>query len=188
MPAANADLRRSLILSVVDKLVIGLLIVLAGFVLNVALERYKTHEAFQMEIAHTRVERIGQVWSALYREELAVDELIETLDSVGNVSYGEAVDNSAATARATKLASRIRANGDEASRLLEENRFWLGERLYTEYRRYYDREAKAMTFCLHVLDTGESTVIEAIADDAERRRAAIRRARGDVVTVMRTVL
>jgi hypothetical protein len=187
-PEAQA-FRRSLVLTVVDKLVIGLLIVLAGFVLNMTLERFKSHQAFEKEIARVRVDRIGEVWSALYREEALIGQLTTVTAKVDpTTAYGEVVDTGKLGAEAKRLADEAARESDRTERLLEENRFWIGERLYREYRAYYDREDAAVSFCLHVFDHDDPAKLAAITNDIRRRQHDLRAARIDVLAVIDEML
>jgi hypothetical protein len=64
-----SEFQEKLLLSVMDKLVFGLLIVLAGFVLNRALEDYRSQQATSAEIARLRVARVANVWTAMNKQQ-----------------------------------------------------------------------------------------------------------------------
>ncbi len=57
---------QQLLLTIIDKLAIGFLILLAGYLFNRILETFKSQQAFQNEIAKQRVSKISEVWSELY--------------------------------------------------------------------------------------------------------------------------
>src|SRR5262245_364623 len=58
-----------------DKVVFGLLIVLAGFVLNSILDHNRAKSAFQNEIAKVRVERAAAVWGVLDTQQLLAERV-----------------------------------------------------------------------------------------------------------------
>ena len=64
-----SEFKEKLFLTVIDKLVFGLLIVLAAFLLNLTLERYRADQATKAEIAKLRVGRIATVWAELEKQQ-----------------------------------------------------------------------------------------------------------------------
>lgn len=108
---------------ILDKFVLGLLIVVAGFVLDSILDRNRAEMALQNEIARVRVDKVGVVWGALDRQQL----LAETLLSVsrgGGCALLRYVEFD-------RIRRQLARGHTEFRRLLATNRFWLGEALYS---------------------------------------------------------
>jgi hypothetical protein len=148
--APRDDFRQKLILSVVDKLVFGLLIVLAGFVLNFVLENHRADQAMKTEIARLRVQKVAETWQALDRHQQAVN-------AVGRLEVGAVYASLVALTQSTASPDAYNLRAEKANRLrtsrmtrsaalrrgqerliarLRSNRFWIGERLYPEYVEY----------------------------------------------------
>jgi hypothetical protein len=151
-PTGQSEFRQKVLLSMIDKLVFGLLIALAGFILNLVLDHYRSGQETRAAIAHLRVNRIAVVASAFDTEQRAIDALAH---SAGNFRYGDekvlyyAGIGGRRKPRAPELGNQ---NYDTLARqvtlqrrhviyVLEENRFWIGEKTYPDFLRYEAREA-----------------------------------------------
>jgi hypothetical protein len=129
--------------SVIDKLVLGVLVVIAGFVANWALERAQANQAFEDEIPKVRVEKIGTIWSALSENEELANDFIDTAAAFKLREAGVPAAELPERFRDDSLKElktewgRVPAQSEEndvlVDRLLIQNRFWIGERLYSEY-------------------------------------------------------
>jgi hypothetical protein len=125
-------------LILIDKLAIGLLIAIAVFGLNRILEKYRSAQAFQNEIAKQRVSRISEVWSQLYSFESLVSQIIYYSSNLhelydkdpAKLEYELSKDIAPLDKKAAETADAVR---DVADR----NRFWLGEDLYQRFRAYH---------------------------------------------------
>ncbi len=138
------DFKQKLFLSIIDKLVFGLLIILAGFVLNWVLESHRADQAVKTEIARVRVDKVAEVWKALDAHQQAVmrlekdrierfsDKILQIMETDEGkfVPRGILVDPYDA----------LKAKRAKLSALLRTNRFWLGERLYPTYLAYAARQ------------------------------------------------
>ncbi len=147
------DFRQKLTLSIIDKLVFGLLIVLAGFVLNFVLENHRADQAMKNEIARLRVAKVAEIWQALDRHQRAVVSLGEyevarlviDLARIGAPNIAPAGTTIAEPATLTVYEGRSAVVQREQARLtalVETNRFWIGERLYPKYRDYAAKQRR----------------------------------------------
>ena len=140
--APGDDFRQKLILSIVDKLVFGLLIVLAGFVLNLVLENHRADQAVKTEIARLRVEKVAAVWQALDRHQRAIDSLGQY--AIQHTSDNLASQTEASRANSERIEQRrfaaMNREYDKLTALIETNRFWIGEQLYPKYRNYASQQ------------------------------------------------
>jgi hypothetical protein len=143
---SRRDFWEKLILLGVDKLVFGLLIVLAAFLLNLTLEHYRTDAAMKSQVAEKRVDKIAALLGLL-------NEQHETVQTMGVVADRRTPDlrflvwmNSAGPRRVHEvvkiyqtgeLLSEWEARDQTIERLLRRDRFWFGDTLYEEYYEYF---------------------------------------------------
>ena len=129
--------QQQLLLILVDKLAIGLLLALAGFLFSKILERFKTRQAFQNEIAKQRVSKISEVWAAIYSWEALVSQIVyDTSDLQIRYKQDPANLEAALESEIEPLHDKANQRSQVIHELAEVNRFWLGEDLYQRFRHY----------------------------------------------------
>jgi hypothetical protein len=153
---SRRELRDKLIFSTVDKVVFGLLIAFAGLVLNLVLENYRAGQETRAEIARLRVDRVAAVSRALDEQQRAIEDF--NADTEGQAARAdEALLLYLASGRLPadlvplrpdlerlieqgrrreKRAKQLEQSQLAARKVLDENRFWIGERAYPDYLRY----------------------------------------------------
>lgn len=130
-------LHDQLIVTVTDKLLIAGILLVAGFLVNKAFERYKNREAALTEFAKQRVTRIADVWTALYNSENAVDEYLRTAATI--VKESGQLNDPVVIERLTQVANLSKEKSSLAEATAKENRFWLGERVYLDMMNYHNQ-------------------------------------------------
>jgi hypothetical protein len=127
---SDPKLLHDLTITIVDKLLIGILLLLAGFVVNRALERFKSREAFLSEYSKRHVDTVSTSWSLLYAWELEIKDSVRFLMTMhdDNLLYEELIP----------IVDRCRQASLEIRRYVETNRFWLGEEIYARFKAYYN--------------------------------------------------
>jgi hypothetical protein len=162
---------QQLALAIVDKLALGGALVGVGYVANRYLESHKTRQVFAAEVARRRLEAIGAVWEGLAGYEhaayLAITRAVAVLAEdvrASGVALPSPLPRDArkiakllvphrdhsltAKGRAklntitAELTPALHAKADDLSRLLSEQRFWLGNDIYkrlTAYQRAIHR-------------------------------------------------
>lgn len=149
------ELRDKLVFSTVDKVVFGLLIAFAGLVLNLVLENYRSGQETRQEIARLRVDRVAAVARALDEAQIAIEsytsDVAETT-AVADAALVRALETglvrpepSGEIGASIDLLSDRRAKDisrkqQNAERVLNENRFWIGERAFPEYHQFARRQ------------------------------------------------
>jgi hypothetical protein len=78
------DYKKDIIMSLIDKLFIGLLIALAGFVLNLVLTRYKEEQNFKFQLNTIRAQKIAESWEELNQITYKVEGQILELNDILN--------------------------------------------------------------------------------------------------------
>ena len=128
MPSQNFV--EQLTITIVDKLLIALVILVAGFALSRALERFKAREAFLTEYSKRHVETVSSAWSLLYAWELEVKDGVRFLMTMrdGELMYEELIP----------ITDRFRRMSLDVRRYVECNRFWLGEVIYERFKEYHN--------------------------------------------------
>jgi hypothetical protein len=133
------NFNQHLIVTIVDKLAIGFLILFAGLIFNKVLEKYKSRQAFETEIAKQRVAKIGEVWALLYEWESLVKGLIRRVAEM-QLEFGN--NRELLEERLETEIQPSMVNSENKSKniqlLVEQNRFWLGEELYVHFLEYHN--------------------------------------------------
>jgi hypothetical protein len=133
-----------LIITIVDKLAIGLTIVLVGLFANAILERFKSKQALITELAKIRAGRLSEVWELLYEQEALINKSM-----MKAVSYRLSLWKGAKDRRdyfkkdfqeaISEALSYIKSSEEIAEKFenaLEKNRFWIGEKLFRKCRQH----------------------------------------------------
>jgi hypothetical protein len=129
------DFQQKLILTVVDKALIGAALVVAGFMLNRTLERFKSRLALTNDFAKQRVVKIAEIWTSLYtlEEDLRLHSAHVAM-SVFRLKPDE--DVSVATAQYTEKSIDLEIKAKAMKASIAQNRFWLGDELSSRFDRY----------------------------------------------------
>ena len=118
--------------SIVEKLGIGVIVALLGFFLNRAIERYKARSAFLVGYTGRHINAISNAWQLLYQWEATIRDHARRHVTIDPEERHEVVDDlMPAIDESRRRASAVRSYVDE-------NRFWLGEDLYTRFVRYHN--------------------------------------------------
>ena len=135
----NEELKKDLLKILVDKLLIGLILVVAGVFANNLVEKYKSEEGFRTELNKTRVARIGEVWEGLYIYEASVDNVLNHFTQI--ILETKNNEKLELERRQTELPPLIKTQQSALADLIastHKNRFWIGEETYKEINNYID--------------------------------------------------
>ncbi len=138
---------QQLYLFLVDKIVMALLLLVAGFMFSRALEGFKaelalTLEGFKAELAlkaelvKQRVGPIAETWRAYWEADKMQKEFLR---EVSEVEVKNASDNKARVAALKALmplAEQLKKQFDDFDKVLTANRFWLGRPRYERMTKY----------------------------------------------------
>ena len=122
--------RHEIIITWIDKLGIAMLIAIAGFWLNLALERFKSSLAVNSELEKSRVASIADAWKAMYEWERQID-LFRTSASSGSPSGLQ-------QERLQSRLAELEVRAQETRQQVEQNQFWMGSELYEHLRDYHN--------------------------------------------------
>jgi hypothetical protein len=180
---------QDLILTIVDKLIIGGLILLGGYVLNRALERYKAKDAFTREIARKRVDEMGEVWSALYEYDFLIGDMEDVIGRVklmqgGRLEQDLGYSQEALEKKGQLLASESEKRKGEILRELEKSRYWVGEETYTQYQRYFRAQRERLEYFFRFLKEDDDKQSAEMWEKHELAVDAAKKARRDVLKVV----
>lgn len=132
----NTQFRKDLFKIILDKLLIGILLVIFGAIANQVVEKYRFEEGFRTELNKTRVARIGETWENLYIYEASVDNVV---DQFRTIVIEEDSDEEEFRRKQIELPPLIEIQGQALTNLLAtsyKNRFWIGEDNYLEIINY----------------------------------------------------
>lgn len=117
------DFQKDILKTVIDKLLIGLLIALAGFVFNIVLTRYKEEQNFKFQLNIIRAQKIADSWEKLNLVTYNVEQDIKELNNLLNkdtllLSFLGPISPQ-------KL--EIDSLSDDLKKVLVRNEFWFGQ-------------------------------------------------------------
>ena len=151
MAADKESFRREIIKIIVDKALIGILLVIVGFFSTNITEKLKTERSFSSELNKIRAQKIGEVWEKVYLYEAEVEAETQALISSAE-RFAESTPTSTSTPRdyqevVKEAENEIRKKMEEGKipsekayrelkDLINKNRLWLGERSYSEVSEY----------------------------------------------------
>ena len=135
---------QQLIITIVDKLAIGLIIILIGLFLNTILERFKSKQALISELAKIRAAKLSEVWELLYKQEALINQSmmkvlsyrLTLLESAKDRKGYSKKDFQEAISEALSYIKNSKEIADKFEKLLEKNRFWIGEKLFRKCRKH----------------------------------------------------
>lgn len=142
----DTSLKNKLIEIIVDKGLIGLLILLAGFLINSSLERYKLIEAQRVGDTSELVKACADIWVKVYEYEANLGE-IEQMKSerwIVRLFDMKAEPHLEKSINAKELVGKQKIQ--EVNKLVNEKRFVIGDDLarhYWQYIGFLDMRAKA---------------------------------------------
>ena len=121
--------------NILDRFLLGGLLLFCGFVLNGWLEKSKARSALVNEIAKQRVVYVAEAWTAMYEAQLSIEEVfraalpILTEEPRDEVRLKESVG---------PLQRDSMKKMDRAVEIIRANQFWLGEEMYNRLRKFND--------------------------------------------------
>ena len=120
--------KEQLIITIVDKAVIGSVIIIAAHWLAKALERFKSERALANEFAKQRVAKIGEIWTALYTlQEAVIGYLLRR--AIYDADLPESMQNEFA---------ELMGRAHDVKNLIVSGRFWLTDTLTKRFNDYLD--------------------------------------------------
>ncbi len=125
-----------LMITILDKAIIGFFIVIVGFWLNTKLEKFKGDRALTNEFTKQGLVKISEVWESLYKWE--GDVLHYSRITLKSIYLAKDDDIALAMEHVFPTLNTLRnERSQEARRLIENNRFWLSNTLYSNFNIYH---------------------------------------------------
>lgn len=127
-----------LYITIIDKLLIGALIVVVGFTFNRLLERFKSKQSFSNEMAKQRVTKISECWEIMYKWEYKIQSIYTLMAHYSDISSSKEEYNRMMKEDDTikKLVEDINKIFPLVKETVERNRFWTGNDLYKKFVSY----------------------------------------------------
>ena len=162
---------------VIDRLLIGVVLVVLGFLANRTIEKFKSEQTFVEELNKLRVQKIAEVWEKVYVFEATAEPMFKaremTSDQIEEFMQGPLSEKKMKVYRqkdADAVAPFEHAK-QEALDLANRNRLWIGEDQYAAIRAYIDA-SEEYSFALHSI-TADKEAVEALRKKREEKRATI---------------
>ncbi len=115
---------QKIMLQIIDKIALGGIILIIGYFVNRALERYKSNQAVREAIEKKRIEMIAPLWQKLNDIHVIITN---KFNIEGLISDKEKLD---------LLNKEYIEKETLATESLREQRFWLGKELYDKQKKY----------------------------------------------------
>ena len=162
---------QQLIITIVDKAIIGALVAVAVFVLSRNLERFKSTQALSNEYTKQRLVKVADLWEVLYAWEAETVDFSRLVHRAIGFGQGEASQD----LQLDRYAGRLTVLQDRAREIklaIERTQFWLGEDLRKRFLRYHQ------AIFNHVGNMSGDCISSAVSKDAmgqlETQLAAVR--------------
>jgi hypothetical protein len=183
----SSGFKKEVTLLVLDKVVFGLLIVVAAFLLNRILDQHRARITFEAEFAKVRAERVADILSLQDRRDsvilrLTASELraVRALHDQDKAhASGSQKELDAATRVLARSALRINEAQDALGRLpkiqpvLDANRFWLGQQLYARLNKHLTLEQRVEARAPVIIGSSNARKLQGdIAEIQELQREA----------------
>ena len=127
-------LKESIILALIDKFLIGCIVLVLALCANKALEQFKTEQVHRGKMVERHLEHLGKAWSEFYPWKAAVMDLIHR--SAELLQQGAGANE--LRQQLSPLESRSKALSENARAVVEESRFWLGKETSEHFRHYHN--------------------------------------------------
>lgn len=145
---SSLSFREEIVKIVVDRLLIGLLLLLAGLLINVTLEKYKSEQSFNRNLSEKRLEVLSECWRLANAVDLESIELRSVLSDIVKVRLGELesakdweedqekrmeIEREISLAVKQEAGSKLSKQTEAIKKALSyvrENRFWLEPKEY----------------------------------------------------------
>lgn len=181
MPSIDKKLKDELIKISVDKLLIGIILVILGNFSANLVEKFMSERSFSVQLNKIRVEKISEVWEKVYIYECAIEAAIQGL---GNKPPNEPIEFSDQEVKRivdedvkffNKLFKQSNSLHSELVALVNKNRFWLGEESYSEIQSYI----KSTVEYLHAIEDKpvNEEKVRSLSEKREKSRASIKQIR-----------
>ena len=128
-----------LLLSIIDKALIGVLIGLLGLSANIVLEKFKSNLAWKSEVGKQRIASISEVWKSFYLWNKAVNDAVASLRGDIPSNQQEKEEYIIEFERLDDMCEDLM---NKAINTAEENRFWIAE----EYYNFITFQQSIMTY------------------------------------------
>jgi hypothetical protein len=125
--------REQLILTIVDKAVIGILVAAAAYFFSKALEKFKSTRSLNNEFDKQRIMKIAELWESSYKCEDAV--LMQSRYVGKAIASGGAGLDLRLEPYTPELVDLIKTTR-ELQQTIGYGRFWLGDLLYERFMEY----------------------------------------------------
>jgi hypothetical protein len=174
LPSMDKALKADLTKIVVEKLLIGAVILCLGMFTANRIEHFKSSQSFISEFNKLRVQKIGEVWEQVYVWEAVVEQNSARAWNILGKG-GPTLEDIRQTA--TELAGVADENIRKKNELLaaaNKNRFWIGEEQYeaiTDYVAVTERYQSELERATHPMQRDAAVSKDAALKlDAERKK------------------
>lgn len=164
-------MKEEIIKIVIDKGLIGLLLIVAGYLINRILEKHKSKQSLHNELAKMRISKIGECWEVLFKADSLARQLItvasDGLRKFGNENWSEYVEY--LKKNTPLIEQELRKELDASHSIIEKNRFWIGHKSYHNFHNY----TTSIDAYVDAFIIGDSKELMRLKQDMESRRESV---------------
>jgi len=133
------ELEQKVFLLVFQYLLIGVIILFIGFQLNKLLEKHRSRYSIITELSKQRIKVISECWASIYEWEAALRDFIRRDAQLTQQFDGDEKGyKNAALSILPSMEEKSIELSKAARNTAEKARFWIGERLYSEFQSYHN--------------------------------------------------
>jgi hypothetical protein len=130
---------------IVEKLLIGAVILCLGIFTANRIEHFKSNQSFIMEFNKVRVQKLGEVWEQVYVWEALVQQNSERLNEILKGPSSNLDEIRQMAAQMVAVSSETTQRKKEVMAAANKNRFWIDEDQYGAITAYLIETEKNIT-------------------------------------------
>ena len=124
------SLEDHIILAIIDKLIIGLIILIVGLFANKFIERYKAKQALYSELAKERIKKISECWQLAYESEAFIKRMVRKAAEIQYLHIENKADmDRKLIEEISPMEQRSKKLSEDFQQYVDQNKFWLGKEL-----------------------------------------------------------
>lgn len=157
-----------IILSFIDKVLLGGLMLLLASIVNRSLERYKSNIMIKKEFTIARINKISETWKSIIELEENSSKIIDKVVVIRNLIKSSVEKQAKEIIRETKGSDKeLKVQIDAFTKQLELNQFWLGNDYYTKFSNCKNGIIEYYQTVMHDKDVFTNEIKEKLKDNKE---------------------
>lgn len=140
-------------LLIFDRILLGIIILILGFLINKLLERYKSRVSIVKEFTTAKINKISETWNILIDLEEDAQIIIDKVFTIRvfiNSSFEE--QTKAIINETSQLDENLKQKINSVNKALKQNHFWIGKDYFKRFSDYKDSIIEYYSAVMHNKD------------------------------------